>query len=45
VTNITNEKMFAQGNDQVTRGFLTFQLEPPRQYGLRVRYSFGAATN
>jgi len=45
VTNITNEKMFAQGNDQVTRGFSTFQLEAPRQFGMRVKYRFGRLAN
>ncbi|MCB2078482.1 MAG: TonB-dependent receptor, partial [Novosphingobium sp.] len=41
VTNLTNEKMFTHINDQSTRGILSFSVDEPRQYGIRLKYRFG----
>lgn len=42
VTNITNEKMFTHVNDSYERGMVTYSLDEPRMYGLRLKYRFGA---
>lgn len=42
VTNVTNEKMYTNVNDQSSRlGFMSYSLAEPRMYGLRLKYSFG----
>lgn len=45
VTNITNEKMLTHINDQSTRGFISASIDEQRQYGLRIKYRFGALGN
>jgi len=41
VTNVTNEKMYTQANDQLSAGFASYSIDLPRMYGLRVKYRFG----
>ncbi|MDG2003709.1 MAG: TonB-dependent receptor [Novosphingobium sp.] len=45
VTNITNEKMFTHVNDQTRLGLVAYSVDEQRQFGLRVKYRFGALGN
>lgn len=45
VTNVTNEKMFTHVNDSYERGIVSYSLDEPRMYGLRVKYRFGGLGN
>jgi len=40
-TNITNEVMYTHVNDQSSRGIVSYSMDEPRQYGLRLKYRFG----
>lgn len=40
-TNITNEKMFTHINDQSNNGFISYSVDEPRQFGVRLKYRFG----
>ena len=42
VTNVTNKKMILTPNDQSSRGFNSYILAPPRMWGVRLKYRFGA---
>jgi iron complex outermembrane receptor protein len=41
VTNVTNKKMIVAPNDQLSRGFVSYFLAPPRMWGARINYRFG----
>ncbi len=41
VTNLTNEKIFLQANDNETRGFASYYIGQPRMWGVRLKYRFG----
>ncbi|MGE3690856.1 MAG: TonB-dependent receptor [Novosphingobium sp.] len=41
ITNVTNEKMFTHINDQSNNGFISYSVDEPRQWGVRLKYRFG----
>ena len=41
VTNVTNEHVIQQLNDNTTRGFISALVGEPRMFGFRVKYHFG----
>ncbi len=42
VTNVTNEKMYTHINDQSNNGFISYSVDEPRQFGVRLKYRFGS---
>ena len=41
MTNVTNEHVILQINDNQARGFVSATIGEPRMFGFRLRYRFG----